>query len=406
MKRLCAVRRGMSAGRVAIAAAGVLALLLSTQPLQGQLQQARLGSCTLEMGGVVEDCRLAYMTFGELAEDRSNAILVPTWFSGRAEDWRGHLGPEGMIDTSAAYVIVVESFGSGRSSSPTTSGIQEGVRFPEITVGDMVETSYRLVNEHLGLTELEAVVGFSLGALQALEWVVARPDHVRKVVSLAGNPRQDLYQRALWDVLAHVAETDAAGTLPSDDVAALLGRLGILMLTSPAAVNRRPREGHDAYLTEQADGMRSVDLLGWAWQARAISRHDVARHAGGDLSRAASRWSGDALMVTAVHDHSISPESSMEFARLIGAEALVLDTPSGHAGILGDSEVRRRVREFLSSPDAAGRQDGSEGVWEVRELEFRGAPTAPARAGSSGSPRRRSSRALRRFRTPGPASRR
>lgn len=332
---------------LAIAVAGVLAIPFTPGPLQGQVQQAHLGSCALELGGMLEDCRLAYMTFGRLADDRSNAILVPTWFGGRPEHWRPHLGPEGMVDTTAAYVIVVESLGSGGSSSPTTSGTDGEFRFPEITVGDMVETSYRLVSEHLGLSELEAVVGFSLGALQALEWTVARPEHVRKVVALAGNPRQDLYQRALWDVLAYVSGAGAVGTLPPDDVAAVLGRLGVLMLTSPEVVNRRPRERHDEYLTEQTDGMRSVDLLEWARHARAIGRHDVARTFAGDLSRAASRWSGDALVVTAAHDHSISPQSSLEFARLIGAESLVLDTPFGHAGILGDPEVRRRVRDFL-----------------------------------------------------------
>src|SRR5207302_8613528 len=114
----------------------------------------QLGQCSLELGGVVKDCRLAYRTFGTYETTRRNAILVPTWFASRADDWLPLLGPAGAVDTAGFYVIVIESLGAGSSSSPATSQTQHGMAFPELTIGDMVEASYRLAHDILHLPDV------------------------------------------------------------------------------------------------------------------------------------------------------------------------------------------------------------------------------------------------------------
>jgi hypothetical protein len=109
-----------------------------------QTHQANLGQCPLELGGRIENCRVAYRTFGSLDPQKKNAILIPTWFASRADTWLLLLGPTGIVDTTGFFVVVVESLGAGSSSSPSNSESQHGLAFPEITVGDMVEASWYL----------------------------------------------------------------------------------------------------------------------------------------------------------------------------------------------------------------------------------------------------------------------
>ena len=322
----------------------VAASSLIAPALTAQVQVASLGTCPLEMGGSVEDCRLGYMTFGTLAPDRRNAVLIPTWFASRAEAWRPLLGPEALVDTTGFYVVVVESLGAGSSSSPSTSRTQAGVTFPEITVGDMVEASYRLAREQLGLPELYAVVGISLGGLEAFEWAVSHPEYVRRVVPIVGTPRQAVYDRAMWELIAEAADRRVRGLAPEEAGSDDLARLLVLAGTSPEAANRQPTS---RYLVAEREQVAAADMFEWAWHARAILRHDVTRHYGGDLTRAASVWKGRMLVVTATNDHSISPQPAQEFARYVDADTLVLSGAAGHVDIFSNRQAQAAVRAFL-----------------------------------------------------------
>lgn len=312
--------------------------------VRGQVQVASLGTCPLELGGAIEECRLGYLTFGELAADRRNAILIPTWFASRAEDWRDLVGPDGIVDTTSAFVIVVESLGAGSSSSPANSIGQPELSFPEITVGDMVEASYRLASEYLDLPELYAVVGISLGGFQAFEWAVSHPEYVRRMVSIEGSPRLGSYDRAMWELAAEAMKAltvdSTTGRAATDDLARLLVLLG----SSPAGANRtRSSE----YLAAQYRQIAAANMFEWAWHARAVLRQDVSRHFGGDLARAAAQWKGPALVVTAANDHTVTPQPAQEFARLIGADTLVLDGIGGHQSIFSDRAAQAYIRNFL-----------------------------------------------------------
>lgn len=312
-----------------------------------QTHQAVLGECPLELGGRIENCRVAYRTFGSLDAQKRNAILIPTWFASRADAWLPLLGPSGVVDTTGFFVIVVESLGAGSSSSPSNSREQGGLAFPEITVGDMVETSYRLAREHLKLSELYAIVGISLGALQAFEWGVKHPHYVRRVVPIHGGPRQAIYGRAMWELLTRAAEDGVRGVVSPDSTAMVLARFFVLAGTSPAGANRRPDSTYSQYMATQARQLRAVDLYEWSWQGRAILRHDIARNFGGDLKEAARVWRAKTLVVAATQDHSIDSEPARAFARLIRADTLVVHSAAGHSAIFGDSAAKATVREWL-----------------------------------------------------------
>lgn len=314
-------------------------------PASGQLHIADLGACDLELGGVIEDCQLAYRTYGELDERRSNAVLIPTWFTGRSSDWLSMLGPDGAVDTTTHFVVVVESLGAGSSSSPVTSGSHPGAAFPEITVGDMVATARRLVLDELGLPSLYAVVGVSLGGFQAFEWAVRYPEMVERIVPIVGTPRQAPFQRILWQLIAEASHEAASADEPNEEALDRLAHLLVLVVTSPEDVNDG---SYEEQIAQQRAGLREAELFEWAWQARAIVRYDAASDFAGAMDRAVERWEGVALVVVAEHDHSVSPGPALDFADLVGAETLVMPESTGHVAFFSHAAAQRRVREFLA----------------------------------------------------------
>ena len=156
----------------------VLALVVPGVVLaQGELRFADLDSCALQSGQVIEECRLGYRVFGELDADRSNVVLVPTWFTGTTGDLVQLIGPGGFLDSSIYYVVAVDALGNGVSSSPSNSEAQLGAAFPGITIRDMVESQHRLVTEVLGLESVYAVSaggasGMVLAAVTDLDFPV------------------------------------------------------------------------------------------------------------------------------------------------------------------------------------------------------------------------------------------
>lgn len=326
----------------------LLALLGAAARTSAQTMVADLGQCRLESGAVVTNCRVAYRTFGIANQSRSNVVLIPTWFASRAEDWIPLLGRSGIVDTTTYFAVVIESLGAGTSSSPSNSDGQPRMSFPAVTVGDMVETSHRLATEHLKLPQVYAIVGISLGGLQVFEWGVRYPAYAGRLIPITGNPRQAIYGRAFWELIARTCEDALAGALPMDSAAATLARLGIVGTTSPAGANRRATSTYEQYVASQIRSLKTVDLYEWAWHARAILTHDVARSFNGDMTQAARRWRARTLVVTALHDHSIDPQPAQEFARLIRADTLVIGSPSGHSAIFGDSAAKAAIRSFLS----------------------------------------------------------
>src|SRR6267142_163295 len=129
---------------------------------------ASLGTCRLASGATIENCRIAYRTFGRLNAARTNAVLIPTWLLGRSEDWIGMVGPNGWVDTTRFFTIVVDAFANGRSSSPSNTAGGRAA-FLDLTIADMVDAQHRLVVEVLKLPRLHAVHGISMGGMQAFE---------------------------------------------------------------------------------------------------------------------------------------------------------------------------------------------------------------------------------------------
>src|SRR5262245_46706911 len=141
----------------------------------------------LSAGGELQPATLRYAIYGELTPARDNVILVCHALSGsaRAGDWWAEMfGPDGVFDLERHCIVCANVLGSCYGSTGPTSlnpqtGLPFGPDFPMVTISDMVR-SQALLLDHLGIETVEAVIGGSIGGLQALEWAVRYPARPRK----------------------------------------------------------------------------------------------------------------------------------------------------------------------------------------------------------------------------------
>ncbi len=319
---------------------------------QGQLQVAELGECPLEGGEAILDCKVAYRTFGELNAERSNAVLFTTQLTGTSAQIAGYIGPGGFVDTTTHFVIAVDAFGNGVSSSPSNSSAQPGADFPRFSIRDMVAAQYRLVTETLGLSSLHAVMGISMGGMQAFEWAVSHPGFAAKVIPIAGSPRLAAYDIVLWETALRIlAVYEESG---SGDASSALFGLSFLVGNSPDYHARMTPRDSVLGILAGLDGIQLPTPVAHnlASQVRAIIDHNVAAPYDDSLERAAARVQADVLVIITVQDHVVTPGPALEFAELLGAETVVLPSDCGHNGLRCDGEQLSQASQgFLAGRD-------------------------------------------------------
>jgi homoserine O-acetyltransferase len=149
-----------------------------------------LGDVVLQGGATLRDAKLAYKTYGQLNGDKSNAIVYPTWYSGRHWDNEWLIGEGMALDPANYFVIVPNMLGNGLSSSPSnTPPPYDKARFPNITFWDQVQQQHRLVTEKFGIETLPLVTGWSMGAGQTYQWAVSFPDMVQRACPFCGSSK-------------------------------------------------------------------------------------------------------------------------------------------------------------------------------------------------------------------------
>ncbi|HYO88283.1 MAG TPA: homoserine O-acetyltransferase [Candidatus Limnocylindrales bacterium] len=227
----------------------------------------------LRSGAVLPGFTLAYETYGTLDTERSNAILICHALSGDAhvagyhsDDaaerpgwWDEAVGPGKMFDTRRFYVICSNVLGGCRGSTGPSSlapdGRPWGLRFPAVTVADMVRAQARLL-DHLGITQLFAAAGGSMGGMQALEWAVQSPARVAHVLFIASTPRSSAQNIAFnaigraaivndpaWNRGEYTSETAPDGGLA---VARMVGHITYMSDHSLETKFGRRLQGHEA----------------------------------------------------------------------------------------------------------------------------------------------------------------
>lgn len=317
---------------------------------EGELQTAELGRCTLENGQHIIDCQLSYRIYGQRNADGSNVVLMPSWHNGNAQGLAefGYLGPGGIVDTRDFQVIAVNSLGNGVSSSPSNSSQDP---FPEFSVRDMVSTQYRLLTEKLGLTNIHAVVGASMGGHQVYEWMMMFPEFASHFVPIEATPWPTFYD--------HVKERGwmAALNSPMDTpeemarVTELISAIDILMFWSPQYVNREMGHGDFDERFEAMQRHTGEDKLrDRASQTRALLSHDIRRGRTDFQQRLPELRKLSTMTVVFESDMTVIPGPSLELADKLGFDSIAISGDCGHFGPNPEcyqQEVARQVNGFL-----------------------------------------------------------
>lgn len=355
----------------------------------------------LQSGASIGDYQLAYETYGTLNERRDNAVLVchalnashhvaGTYAGQDASEgwWDNMIGPGRPVDTERFFVIGVNNLGScfgstGPMHPNPATGHPYGADFPVVTVEDWVNAQARLL-DRLGIRQLAAVMGGSLGGMQALSWTIQHPERVRHAVVVASAPNLTAENIAFNEVArrAIVTDPDFHGghfyrhdTLPrrglriarmighitylSDDVMnEKFGRQLRQAVTSHVSGYRFSTQEIEfqieSYLRHQGDKFSGFfDANTYLLITRALDYFDPAQPHGGDLSKALVHTQAKFLLISFSTDWRFSPARSREIVKaLLDNQRQVsyaeIDAPHGHdAFLLDDPRYMQLVAAYF-----------------------------------------------------------
>ncbi len=171
-----------------------------------------------ESGTVLPEATVHYGTYGTLNAAHSNVVLLPSHYMAGDRGYEWLMGPGNALDPAKSFLITSELFGNGHSSSPSnTPEPFHGPRFPRMTIRDNVEAVHALLLS-LGITHLQAVIGFSMGAQQAFQWAVSYPTFMDRVVATSGTAKT--YGHGIVRLEGQIAAIEADETFNHGDYTA------------------------------------------------------------------------------------------------------------------------------------------------------------------------------------------
>jgi homoserine O-acetyltransferase/O-succinyltransferase len=354
----------------------------------------RIGSFEPELGGYLEEVTLAYETWGELDPSGENAVLIVHALTGdshcaggiseaykRGGWWDEMVGPGRLVDTDEHFVVCSNVLGgcsgsTGPASVDPATDYQYGMRFPIVTISDIVRAQKRLLDD-LGVRKLEVVIGGSIGGQQALEWALKFPDFVEKAVPVAatgalgpqGLGMSEIGRRAIM-ADPNWQGGDYYGTGKSPETGLAIARMAG-MLTYQSAEGQWERFGREeatrpalyeefggrfeieSYLHYQGHDLTGrFDANSYLYLTRAMDLYDIgAGYASHE--EAYERIEAEVLFVGISSDWLFPARevrAAAELAKAAGAEAHYeeIESLNGHDAFLKDwDKLRAAVGPFL-----------------------------------------------------------
>ncbi len=347
---------------------------------------------TLQCGRTLLHYQLVYETYGTLNANASNALLICHALSGNqhaagynsADDrkpgwWDAIIGPGKAIDTHRFFVVCPNNIGgchgsTGPNSIDLETSHPYGPDFPMITVQDWVKTQQRL-GEHLGITQWAAVIGGSLGGMQALQWSIDFPEQLRHAIVIASAPKLSSQNIAFNEIARQAIMSDpdfhnghyySKGSYPKRGVS-LARMLGHVTYLSDSAMGekfgRELRNGNfnfdfdiefqiESYLRYQGQVFsQNFDANTYLLMTKALDYFDPAEPYGNDLVKAFSRALCKFLVISFTTDWRFSPQRSEEIVKALleckkSVSYAEIDAPQGHDSFL--LKVPRYIRLFTA----------------------------------------------------------
>ena len=320
------------------------------------MTKAALGDLELESGEVIHDFEQSYVMHGEPSADGANVVLVCSSLTGNHKRLDFLIGPALALDPAICCVVATDAIGNGFSTSPSNSQRQPGMRFPRFTLRDMVHAQHRLLTEYLGITRIHAVVGASMGGMQALQWGVSHPDFMRALVAITPMAKTHPWAALVVATSRACLMADPAWTgdgfseRPVRGFRAYAGLMDALITRTPAVALERDLEGFAAQV--EANNFDAHDYLYQSW---AYEAHDVGTTPGYDgvTSRALAAIRAKALLLAPPLDlFNPSACASEAAAAIPGARFEEIPSTRGHqsatkSSATGVEFLNRTIGAFL-----------------------------------------------------------
>ena len=340
---------------------------LAAGQIDAEHRIAELGDLALESGEVIRDYRQSYVTHGELDREKSNAVLVCISLTGNHHRLDFLIGPGRALDPSRHFIIAADPIGNGLSTSPSNSLSQAKMQFPRFTIRDMLAAQQMLLAGRFGIANLHAVIGASMGGMQALQWAVSQPQFMRHCVAMTPMAKTSPWAVLVTETARSCLMADPAWTgdgfsaEPERGWRAYTGLMTALMSRTPAALAEFLPDCAEAHLwfekLRAQNRMNAFDAHDYLYQSWAYEAHDVGTTAGfeGDTEAALASINAKTLVLAPPLDLFNPAEGARAAAAMIpGAQFIEIPSAQGHQAATSTKPedaafLNRVIGEFLNS---------------------------------------------------------
>jgi len=324
----------------------------------------------LEMGGILPELKIAYYTYGELNDEKSNVLWIchALTASADAKDWWNGLVGEGKtFDPSNYFIICANIIGSPYGSTsandinPDTTK-KYGIDFPFFTIRDMVK-AHQLLKTHLGIDKIKLLIGGSMGGYQALEWAIDEQSSIENLFLIATSAEESAWGKAIHTAqrLAIEADTDWKSGEIGIGNKGLKAARGIGMLTyrnyelfkaqqSDTDVEIHQNHKASSYIKYQAQKLADrFDALSYYKLTEAMDSHQLARGRENSIEKVLNQIEIPTLVMGISSDILCPPQEQQFLANHIpDAEYHEIDSSFGHDGFLIESDkIGKILKEWV-----------------------------------------------------------
>jgi len=323
-----------------------------------------LGDFELQSGVVLPGAQLACKTYGELNENRDNVVVLPTFYTGSHMRNEGFFGTGRAIDPARHYVVSVNLFGNGISSSPSNTPTPfNAANFPEITLYDNIRAQHRLLTEELGVKRIALVTGWSMAGCQSFQWAAQYPDFVNAILPFCASAKTSEHNIVFLEGVKAALQADAIyadGNYTSPPAKGLkaFGRVYAGWAFSQTFYREQMYrlQGFDSAEALLRDWEQ--DHLAWdandllcklkTWQQGDISANDLYKY---DFKAALNAIKAETIVIVCDNDLYFRAEDNQyEIEHIIGGELRIYESPWGHcvASPGNDPEFQQYLDQAIS----------------------------------------------------------
>ncbi len=301
---------------------------------QAKQQFAEIGNLKLLSGCTLFNCKIGYRTFGKLNSDSSNVVIYPTWFGGTSQHISNLIGEGGIVDSSKYFVIAIDALANGVSTSPSNSKLQSGKDFPEISIDDMVNSQYKMLTENFRFKHIHAIIGGSMGSMQALQWIVSYPNFISKAIPYVASPRRSTYDRLIMQFRKRIIETYRE--LGADDklINTMLNYTTQLFVRSPEyIIENISHDDFESYLDkkiENREPSKTFTIDNHLAQLKAMISYNIYKGFNNSVTETAQHIKTKVFLILGKTDMLVHPAPALELADELGCKVLLLENNCGH----------------------------------------------------------------------------